>query len=116
MGETGIINGSLPWKAVREKKTRKRIYKEDSHLYDSDRRIEHCLNCPYAECVDCYSKPREKKRGRPTRYEECSDYIERLLDSGWTTVAICNELSISRNTLWNYRRKIAKEKIYGREK
>lgn len=75
---------SFPW-SERKSKSRQEEYRQT----DSPLRISKCLECPFSECVNCYSDKRSA--------------FAILMNSGMNRVAICNALSISRRTFFYFK-------------
>lgn len=80
---------TIPW-VGRPAKKQHREYKQG----DSEERISKCLTCPFEDCVNCYADKRSA--------------FEILLKSGMNRASICNALSISEWTFFNYKKQIAK--------
>ena len=76
---------TIPWKGRFAKKRQKEYRQENS-----DERISKCLTCPFEDCVNCYSDKRSA--------------FEILLKSGMNRASICNALSISEWTFFNYKK------------
>lgn len=101
--ENVLILAAMPWNSV---------YRDDpieKRTYDTQEEINFCLQrCPYAdtECCNCLGGGTHEKKGRPSVEEKID--VERLKEMLRLKVPqkkICEELRISRSSIYNYKKK-----------
>ena len=63
---------------------------------DSEKRIEKCLNCPFAECINCYDN---RKR--------LAKEIHNMYKQGQSIMSLCKKVGISRRQLFYLFKEIA---------
>lgn len=101
--ENVLILAALPWNSV---------YRDDPikpHTYDTQEEINFCLQrCPYADtdCCNCLEGGTHRKNGRPSVEEKIDvELLKEMLRLKVPQKKICEELRISRQSVYNYKKK-----------
>lgn len=103
MGFTGanlIIRACKPWNSV---DAGERFTAATGEGQD---RIDKCLECPYAECFNCYDS-RAKENAQHRNFDP--DALMELLLLKKKPEEILQQMNVSKRTIYNYRKKLEQE-------